>query len=120
MVTYDPSVIQQHAQRLYDRARAIIIVYGVGFGLMGLFAGMLIEALTGDLGPGLVGVGGLLCAVLGAAYGQARGFELRLQAQLALCQAQIEVNGRPAARPVNAMPPQQVGPPQQHSPPQQS
>jgi hypothetical protein len=36
MVTYDPSVIQQHAQRLYDRARAIIILYGVGFGMMGL------------------------------------------------------------------------------------
>jgi hypothetical protein len=105
MVRYDPQVIQEHAQRLYDRAMGIIIIYGVGLGLLGLLGGALLGAgKRGDFEPVTALLGGLLFGALGVAYGQARGFELRLQAQTALCQVQIEVNGRPPVVPMHPGP----------------
>jgi hypothetical protein len=104
MVAYDPNVIHQHAQRLYDRALGIIIIYGVGFGLLGLFGGAVLGR-GADFTPGLAIFAGPLLGVLGVQAGRARGFELRLQAQMALCQVQIEFNGRSRVQPGYAAPP---------------
>ncbi len=95
MVEYDPDVIHEHAQRLYDRALSIMVTYAVGYGLVGAIAGAVFGVVADNgLGPvtGVMGAG--LLGLLGAAIGRARGFELRLQAQTALCQVQIELNGR--------------------------
>ncbi|WP_146158676.1 hypothetical protein [Enhygromyxa salina] len=80
----------------------MLILYAVGFGLFGMAGGAALDA-SGLWGVGLhpAAIGGGLFAVLGAAIGHARGFELRLQAQIALCQIQIEINGRPHAPPVH-------------------
>lgn len=94
MILYDPNIIHRHAKSLYDRAQRITIVYGLGFGLLGLFGGAGLGSTLGDLGGGLAFFFAGLLAALGALVGHARGFELRLQAQLALCQVQIELNGR--------------------------
>ena len=90
MVMHDPTVLQQRARRLHDRATVIVHRYAIAFGIAGLLGAASMAAFGADLGPGLVGLCALLCGVVGAAYGQARGFELRLQARLALCQLQIQ------------------------------
>jgi hypothetical protein len=90
---YDPSIIQSFADRLYRQADQIVLLYGVA----GLFLGSGIGAALGltnpergSAAPALF-LGGAFCAVF-AVVGRARSFALRLQAQTALCQAQIERN----------------------------
>jgi hypothetical protein len=93
---YDPSIIQQFADRLYQQADQIVLAYSLlGFAL-GALAGAILGAITpiGPAAPGLL-CGGFLCLVFALA-GRARSFTLRLQAQTTLCQAQIEFNTRGA------------------------
>ena len=93
--TYDPEVIQQHADRLYRQASALTGTYAF-FGLVlggagGLVVGGLAEADPAPLGA----FGAIVGAVIGGVIGHSKGFQLRLQAQLALCQLAIEKNTRP-------------------------
>lgn len=97
----------QYASRLY--ARADFVVYRETFiGLLiGCVAGYSIGLLlpltkVAHSLPGhvqlVVGVGGgILGTLIGWAVGNDKAFDLRLQAQMALCQAQIEANTRTAA-----------------------
>ena len=94
MVSYDLSIIQQHADRLYSRADAILAVYGLGFTAAGIVVGFLLTDVLDSPGVVILVLSGLVSATLGIALGRARGFELRLQAQVALCQVQIELNTR--------------------------
>ena len=92
MVTYDPTVLQKHAEELYTRARSLI-VWGALLG-GALFTVAVTIGIGGRLGLG-GGVGAfVLGAAIGALWGHGRGAALRLQAQLALCQKQIEENTR--------------------------
>jgi hypothetical protein len=101
---YDPAVIQRFADRLYARARTIVIVYAV----IGLIMGGLVGAIavktvlaqrsartTAEAREGgltfAFAAGGLIAGVF---LGRERAFSLRLQAQTALCQKQIEQNTR--------------------------
>ncbi len=96
MVSYDASVIEQFAEALYAQAKFIIIRYCVVAGAIGFVVGYLI-ADGARLRGAEAGIGGLVAVaglVLGFAAGRARSFTLRLQAQQALCQAQIEKNSR--------------------------
>ncbi len=94
MILYDPNIIHKYAQKLYERARVIVILYGVFGALLGLIlAGAVWQTLqTSDL---LNGLCVLLFGALGALIGRKRSFELLLEAQAALCQVQIELNTRP-------------------------
>ncbi len=101
---YDSHIIIQFAERLYSQARWILVRYGA----LGFFFGVALGSLMGfvianpsdqvvaayvlafSLGP--------FCAVVGVFLGRERAFWLKLQAQTALCQMQIEFNTRtPAA-----------------------
>jgi hypothetical protein len=92
MIRYDPSVIQEFAEKLYRKANSIIVVAT----LLGIFIG----AGLGALGIGLrtnstvnlilVIAGGLI----GFTVGRERAFTLKLNAQTSLCQVQIEQNTR--------------------------
>ena len=89
-VIYDPAVIQEFADRLYDKASGIIRSYTImGVILLG-FAGL----ATGEVVLGAIGavVGG----VVGYSMGKEKAFAHKLQAQTALCQVQIEKNSRSA------------------------
>ncbi|MFS8065098.1 MAG: hypothetical protein ACMG6S_01875 [Byssovorax sp.] len=101
---YDPQVIVQFAAHLYTRAAEIIRSYT----LLGIFSGLVFGgAAAGALGAamGEPGTMGLIGAAVGAALGgyagygtgQEKAFSLKLQAQTALCQVQIEANTRAAA-----------------------
>jgi len=108
MASYDPSIIQKYANRLYSNANAIIVLsalmtglVGAGFGAVGGYA---LEA-------------GLLGAVLGVLIGTSLAFNLKLKAQLALCQMRIESNtAQLLARGVPAGMPQPPPPPRPSTP----
>jgi hypothetical protein len=90
MVAYDEAVIVRMAERLYAEAGRVVVTYA--------FLGAVCLGLGGmAFGGEMAVVGGLLGLAFGAAIGNARAEALRLQAQQALCQVQIERNTRRAA-----------------------
>lgn len=95
MVAYDPVVIQAFADALYRLADRIVLIYTIIGALLGGAFGMAVMA-TMDSGLGIVAV--LLGLGIGGYIGHSRGlaktFQLRLEAQLALCQVEIELNTR--------------------------
>ncbi len=90
---FDPTVIQQFADRLYSQARTLVVLYSV----LGVLVGS-IGAYAITRSERLAMIAGGLLGLLGFAIGQARTFSLRLQAQTALCQVQIEANTRRASQ----------------------
>jgi uncharacterized membrane protein YbjE (DUF340 family) len=87
---YDKMIIEQFADKLYKRASSTIATYTVLGLLIGLFVGAAVFASTKS---GLFFLLSLLvCGFIGYAIGSDKAFLLKLQAQLALCQAQIETN----------------------------
>lgn len=102
-VLYDEKVLVGFAERLYRRASSMVALYTV---------------VAGVFGAAVVGLGGLLAsgheqvwafpnvltlifaalsAYIGARVGGERAFTLRMMAQTALCQVQIERNTRASA-----------------------
>ena len=92
-VTYDPDIIRQHAQTLYRRADEIRIKYAIlsacFFAVVALFISMAVAPYPSYAAVGIFAVSG---AGIGWATGSERAFQLRLQAQTALCQLRIEQN----------------------------
>lgn len=93
-VQYDAEVIRLYAAALYSRATTITIAYALAGAVVGGIVGIILGSL------GLMGADpptlGLALALVGAVFGYfsgaGRAFRLRLEAQLTLCQAQIEAN----------------------------
>jgi hypothetical protein len=92
---YDSGVIEEFADRLYTRAASIVSFY-VLFGLLvGAGAGFGVKMETRNDIAGWITV--VVTVALAYYFGQQRAFQLRLQAQIALCQVQIEKNTRSAS-----------------------
>ena len=95
---YDPSVIQQLADKLYRSAAFVVIAWlAIGAGL-GVVAGQVYLSRHfsgGGQSNGGAIIGGLIGSVIGYLFGQWRAFYIRVMAQTALCQKQIEENTRP-------------------------
>ena len=99
MIQYDSAIINTMADALYAQARRIELIHAVAGALLGAGAGsMLAEGIEKDLF--IVGMlGGLVVgAWTGFTLGRSKAFLLRLQAQMGLCQVQIERNTRDALR----------------------
>ena len=93
-VQYQPAVIAEFASKLYSEASSLVIKWALMLGVVGAVIGGFVSAGKG--GGGMVPlIAGLVGALFGASYGREKGFTLRLQAQQALCQLQIEQNTRP-------------------------
>lgn len=98
-VSYDENVIVTFAERLYRRAATIVLAYAFLGGLIGalVVGGVAVGShIHSDSTAGIGVVVALIGVVLGAIVGSERAFALRLQAQTALCQVQIERNTRAA------------------------
>jgi hypothetical protein len=95
MATYDPKIIQAFAEDLYSRAATIVLTNVLFFSILGGIAGFFM--FQGAGAAVLLIVGG----ALGYYFGSQRAFLLKLQAQTALCQIEIERNTR-AVSPVSA------------------
>ncbi|NJK31272.1 MAG: hypothetical protein HC927_02015 [Deltaproteobacteria bacterium] len=106
MSSYNPSIIQQHAQRLYGQATTITAVYTILGVFGGALSGVLAKPFLGRGDPAsdfsILLVAMVACGLVGFFVGNLRGFDLRLQAQVALCQLQIEINTRQTAQAVHA------------------
>ena len=90
MTTYDPQILYEFANRLYARANQVIATYTVLGALVGGGAGFSVNQqfdVYTLLGAALVG---LVAYLLGVE----KAFQLKLQAQTALCQVKIEENTR--------------------------
>lgn len=88
MARYDENIIQEFAAKLYDQAQLIVFMYTVGAALIGGLGGYFVAD-----GGGAV-VGALVLGAIGYGVGSSRAFVLKLTAQTALCQVQIERNTR--------------------------
>ena len=99
---YDPTIIATFADYLYAQAHRIVISYTLLFLLVSVvLGGALGGALGGHAdGPTFALVGAVLVGAAGSwvgySLGRERAFALKLQAQTALCQMQIEENTRRA------------------------
>lgn len=102
MTTYDPKIIQEFAEGLYSRATTIVVVNVLFFAFVGGMAGYFLIHGSGTVI--LLAIG----ALVGYYLGSQRAFLLKLQAQTALCQVEIERNTRKISSSWNASP--QVAP----------
>lgn len=95
--TYDPSIIHKHAADLYSRASGVVFTWSIFIGALALGAAMFYlfpkypPGHTARMWTIFFGIVGL---IIGHNIGSARAFRLRLEAQVALCQAAIEFNTR--------------------------
>ena len=95
MAEYDPKVIEDFAQRLYAQSKSTTMRHffiGLAFGIV--VFGAVSDYLVHGFDALVVSLGAFIGAVMGYGSGQSKAFEEKLQAQLALCQAKIEVNTR--------------------------
>jgi sulfite exporter TauE/SafE len=96
MAQYDPQILQTFANKLYSRANGIIAAWTLIGVIAGGVGGVALESAIRTGNAAVIAAGAaVLCGVLGFAIGSSRAFLLKLQAQQALCQRQIELNTRP-------------------------
>jgi hypothetical protein len=109
---FDPSLMQQYADTLYERAQWLMYEYMLQWGAIAYVVVLVltvvahvggvhsVAAPTIEFGnPGTIMVA-VVAAIVGARIGRRKGFELRLEAQRTLCQLAIEDNTRKSAHPV--------------------
>lgn len=105
-VRYDPSILRKFATELYNEADSVLIAAAVrGFAIWGGIS-VVCGYVMSDTGDGrtttaiIVGCGGgLVGAFVGRLGALAQANSLRVQAQTALCQVEIERNTRVAKSP---------------------
>jgi hypothetical protein len=88
MARYESSLIHQFADRLYRKASSTIAAYTALFALIGFGVGLAYS------GPAVGLIAAALLGVIGCVLGSEKAFQLKLLAQMALCQARIEENTR--------------------------
>jgi hypothetical protein len=109
---FDPNLMQQYADTLYEPAQLIMYEYMLQWGAIAYVA-VLVFSVVAHVGGGhsvpspTVEFGNptaitvaVVAAIVAARVGRRKGFELRLEAQRTLCQLAIEANTRKAAQPV--------------------
>jgi hypothetical protein len=88
MIIYDGELVHAYADRLHRTAAGTVLMCAAG----GLMTGASIGLVSGDLRT--TALAAILVGIIGYIVGRARAFRLKLEAQLALCQVQIERNTR--------------------------
>jgi len=91
---YDPAVIVKLANTLYKKAEQIVGLYTFVFGLIAGCGGLMAAPAFRQSPPIGFIAGAIVGALVGYMIGTDRAFSLRVQAQMALCQKQIEENTR--------------------------
>lgn len=102
MVQYDEKIIETFAEELYREAASLVRNSTLKWSFLGFMAGGIGGAAAGNwenstnalIAAVFVGA---ICGAIGYSLAKRRVFILKLQAQTALCQAQIERNTRKAA-----------------------
>ncbi len=95
MVEYDVELIKEFSRRLYAQSKATTMRHffiGIFFGV--IVFGAISDALLASFDALIIAIGAMIGGVMGYGSGQNRSFELKMQAQQALCQVRIEENTR--------------------------
>jgi hypothetical protein len=95
-MNYDSKIIQQFADRLYAKARSVVVNYTILGTIIGLFAGITIAQIpsySSAMGA-VVAIAVSFFGMCGFIIGRERAFKFKLEAQVALCQVQFEENTR--------------------------
>lgn len=87
-IKYDAEIIREFAWKMYRKAGDMVIAGTLLGALGGAVLGMVMGSVDAAFMLGLVGL------FVGMAFAKHAAFKLKLQAQLALCQVQIEENTR--------------------------
>ena len=93
---YDADIIREFAAKLYLRARSLAAVYT----LIGTFLGGLVGGATASENPIALWLSILMFGIIGYMIGREKAFAMKLEAQTALAQVQIEMNTRPVQQPL--------------------
>jgi len=95
-VSYEPEFIKDFANGLYKQAQYVVpLHFFIGI-FLGLFVFNAISILLINMLDFLISsIGVLVGGVMGLQAGRDKAAQLKLQAQLALCQLNIEENTRP-------------------------
>jgi hypothetical protein len=91
--TYDPKIFEENSRNMNQSAKMNLLLYPVGGVLIGFGLGAGVVC-CGLLKAAATLAGGAAGGFSGYRYGLVRGTELRSQAQVALCLAEIERNTR--------------------------
>ena len=98
MITYEPQIIFQFADRLYKKANSVILAHtlaGLGIGaLIGSIINGVMHLPTGSGEAVFPLLLALIGALIGHRIGDQKAFALKLQAQTALVMVRIEENTR--------------------------
>lgn len=84
MVTYDARLVQEYAHRLHRSATQLVVTYAFGGAVTGGSLGFIVRDLQSTV------LATMLVAVIGYFIGRDKALRLKLEAQLALCQMEIE------------------------------
>lgn len=93
MVEYDPKIIRDYAEGMYKQAQSIVTCYF----FIGIFLAVIVFSHISDLLKGefdflIIAIGVFVGGVIGLFAGKNRAFEMKLNAQQALCQVAIQEN----------------------------
>lgn len=101
MISYDPKVINDFADALYNKADRIVRGMMLRYGFIGFVVGLIVGLYIGNkLSPGIVlplvsaTAFTIISSYIGKKAGEEKAFTIRLEAQVALCQVEIEKNSR--------------------------
>ena len=100
MPAYDPKFIVAFADDLYSKANRIIATYVIRGVLLGAVFPVIVSGIamrgqmTWSVMTAIALVGGVPGVLIGWSMGVQKAFMMKLQAQLALCQLQTEINTR--------------------------
>ncbi|MBN2325934.1 MAG: hypothetical protein JXR73_02180 [Candidatus Omnitrophica bacterium] len=86
-VEYKPDEIKKLSKKMYGKSIIALIVWPI----VGLCTGYFVAPMLVLNQPLMTGIG----TAIGCLYGSLRSVRFKLQAQLALCMHQIEINSRP-------------------------
>ena len=93
MTTYDPKVIQKFAEKLYSQANSVVFTHGFLGAILGGVAGGVVGKFA-SFGLGFTLFLAVVACLMGVAVGVSKSFTLRLRAQEAHYDMQIEWNTR--------------------------
>jgi hypothetical protein len=89
---YDPRIIQKCADKLYSRARIVVVLAAITGMMTGGIAAFYIYVAFSS--GALASIGFTLLVLISIIGGNARALQLKLEAQTSLCQMMIEDNTR--------------------------